>query len=333
MRRQLDSLARGALLIPVIDVISTPEAREAMDAMRRISGYVEQGLVFTAMEECFWAIQHAPFYLPLHLRLADILIRKGKRDEAVAKYVTIAETFKIRGDLDRAIALYEESLRTVPMNIAVREQLIATLLQARMYDAAIEQYIAAADAYYQLAQVNKSLETYEEALSCASQGSPDRRWEANILYRIGDIHVQRVDWRQAVRAYRRIVGIDATEDRARAHLIDLYYKLRNPDQALHELDELIAAYQDSGQPRQLARVLRDVAKAIPRQLSLHIRLARTFLNMRMKAGALAELDTVSQLQLQAGMTGEATRTIRAILRLSPADPEEYARRLAEIAAM
>ncbi|MBN1641581.1 MAG: tetratricopeptide repeat protein [Anaerolineae bacterium] len=332
-RTQLDSLAGGALLIPMVEVIGVPEAREAMAAMQRIAGYVRQSLNFTAMEECFWAIQHAPYYLPLHLRLADVLIHKGQRDEAVAKYVAIAESFKSRGDLDRAIALYEEALRTVPMDIGVRKQLIATLLEGSMHDAAIEQYIAVADAYYQLAQINKALETYEEALSVASRGSPDRQWETNILYRIGDIHVQRVDWAQAVRAYRRIVGIDAAQDRARVQMIDLYYKLRNPDQALRELEELIAVSQAREQPRQQARVLVDVAKAVPSQLSLHIRLAKAFLGLHMKAEALTELDTVSQLQLQAGQTGEAARTIRAILRLAPADPHEYERRLAEIAAM
>jgi tetratricopeptide (TPR) repeat protein len=332
MRSQMDSLAGGALLIPIVEVIAAPQAREAMEAMHRIAGYMQRGLVFTAMEDCFWAIQHAPFYLPLHLLLADILIRKGKRDEAVAKYVAIAETFKARGDMDRAIALYEEALRTVPMDVNVRMQLIASLLEGRMYDAAIEQHIAVADAYYQLAQVDKALETYEAALSYTSQASADRGWETNILYRIGDMHVQRVDWAQAVRAYMRIVNGSPAEHRARIQLIDLHYKLRNPEQALRELEALIATYPGKEQSRQLASALVELAQAIPGQLSLHIRLARVFLDMRFKVEALTELDTVSRLQMRAGQRDEAARTLRAILRLAPADPREYERRLAEIGA-
>ena len=92
-REQLNSLAGGSLLVTLAEMLTEPSAETAMVAMNQIKGYLNKGLMFTALEECFWSIQQAPYYLPLHLRLADILISEGKLDEAVQKYITVAETY------------------------------------------------------------------------------------------------------------------------------------------------------------------------------------------------------------------------------------------------
>jgi hypothetical protein len=63
-----------------------------------------------------------------------------------------------------------------------------------------------------------------------------------------------------------------------------------------------------------------------------MRLARTYLSMRMKKEAIAELDTIGELQLESGMTQEAIRTIQAIIRLSPENVQGYRHLLAQLKA-
>jgi tetratricopeptide (TPR) repeat protein len=331
-REQLNNLAGGELLVTLAEMLTEPSAETAMVAMSEIERYLKQGLVFTALEECFWSIQRAPYYLPLHLRLADILISEGRLDEAVAKYVTVAETYRVRGNLERAIAIYRKALETEPMNIRVREQLIQTLIDARMFDQAVEQYIAIADAYYQLAQVEHAVVKLNDALAYAPRGSPDRHWEANILHRIGDIHVQRLDWRQAIRTYQRIKHMHPDDDKARTHLVDLHLKLGEPETAMGELDQLIEYYRNKREPRKTITVLRDLVASRKGELALHIRLARAYLEMKMKKEAIAELDTVGELQLEAGMTREAIRTIQAIIRLGPDNVQGYHQLLSQLKA-
>jgi tetratricopeptide (TPR) repeat protein len=300
--------------------------------MRQIGRYLGDKKVFTALEECFWAIQHAPDYLPLHLRLADILISEGKSDEAVEKYTTVAETYKIRGNVERAIPLYRKALEIAPMNIDVRGRLIQTLLEAGMYDQAIEQYVAVADAYYQLAQVDKALAKYQEALSNAGLASPGRQWEVNILHRIGDIHTQRLDWQHAASAYQQVKRIDPLEYRARVYLVDLYLKLGRSEQALDELEELPEAFKGQRVPPAMIEAIDHLGRAHPTHLPLHIRLARAYLDLHLKEKAIGELDKVGEIQLEAGKTKEAIRTIQAIIRLGPDNVEGYQQLLKQLNA-
>jgi tetratricopeptide (TPR) repeat protein len=329
-RQQLNSLAGGTLLLSVAETLTEPSSETTLTAMRQIGHYLGDKKVFTALEECFWAIQHAPDYLPLHLRLADILIAEGKLDEAVEKYTTVAETYKIRGDVERAIPLYEKAIEIAPMNIGVRGRLIQTFLETGMYDQAIEQYVAVADAYYQLAQVDKALDKYQEALDKVGLATPDRQWKVNILYRIGDIHTQRLDWQNAASAYQQIKQIDPLEYRARIYLVDLYLKLGRSERALGELEALPAAFQGRRAPPGMIEAIEHLSNTYPAHLPLHIRLARAYLDLQLKKKAIRELDKVGEIQLEAGKAKEAIRTIQAIIRLGPDHVEGYERLLGQL---
>jgi tetratricopeptide (TPR) repeat protein len=330
IRQHLDSLAGGGVLATLAEAFAEPEADVAMTAISQIQEYVEQSMLFTALEECFWAIQKAPYYLPLHLRAADILVKEGRLEEAVHKYITVAETYKARGEMQRAILIYRKALEIAPMDVQVREQLIHMLIGAGFVDQALEQYMTIADAYYQLAQVNRAIEKYTEALKYATQGDPARHWEVNVLHRIGDIYMQRVNWRQAMRAYQRIKRIDEQDEKARLSLVDLYFKTEQRDEALRELDELIEFYGSRRQPRQVLSLLQDAVRSRPDELALHMRLAKLYIDTQMKEEAIAELDTVGEMQLNAGMTREAIRTIQAIIRLGPGNVHGYQQLLAQL---
>lgn len=330
IRQHLDSLAGGGVLATLAEAFAEPEADVAMTAISQIQEYVEQSMLFTALEECFWAIQKAPYYLPLHLRAADILVKEGRLEEAVHKYITVAETYKARGEMQRAILIYRKALEIAPMDVQVRERLIHMLIGAGFVDQALEQYMTIADAYYQLAQVNRAIEKYTEALKYATQGDPARHWEVNVLHRIGDIYMQRVNWRQAMRAYQRIKRIDEQDEKARLSLVDLYFKTEQRDEALRELDELIEFYGSHRQPRQVLSLLQDAIRSRPDELALHMRLAKLYIDTQMKEEAIAELDTVGEMQLNAGMTREAIRTIQAIIRLGPGNVHGYQQLLAQL---
>jgi tetratricopeptide (TPR) repeat protein len=307
-------------------------AETVTTAICQIQEYLETGMVFTALEECFWAIQQAPYFLPLHLLMADVLIAKGQLASAVSKYLITAETYQIRGDVQRAIAIYSRALRIAPMNVEIREALISLLLEAGMIDRAIEEYIAAADSYYQLAQVDRAIEILDEALTCAGQGDPARHWQSNILHRIGDINIQRLDWRQATRAYRRIKRIDPQDAKARSYLVDLYLKTGQRELALKELDELIELFQTRREPYELLRVLQDLVQTWPDEVGLRMRLAKMYLDLRRREDAIAELDTIGELQLRMNMPQEAVRTVQAIIRLGPENVEGYRQLLAQLRA-
>jgi tetratricopeptide (TPR) repeat protein len=194
----------------------------------------------------------------------------------------------------------------------------------------MEQYLDLADVYYQLAQVDRALETLDAALSCAGQGGLGRHWQADVLHRAGDIHTQRLDWRQAIRSYRRIKLVDAQDAKARAQLVDLYFKSGQRESALGELDELLDLHRTQRHPERLVSTLQDVLRSRPDDLALHMRLAKAYLDLRMRKDAIAELDAIGELQLSMGMTADAIRTVQAIIRLGPDNLESYQQLLTQL---
>jgi tetratricopeptide (TPR) repeat protein len=332
VRKQLNGLASDGILITLGEMLTEGPAETVTTAICQIQEYLEDGMIFTALEECFWAIQQAPYFLPLHLLMADVLIAKGQLASAVSKYNITAEAYKTRGDMQRAIAIYGRALQIAPMNVALREKLIGLLIEGGLIDRALEQYIAAADSYYQLAQVDHAVEKYEEALTYAGQGDPDRHWSCNILHRIGDVNMQRLDWRQAIRVYRRAKRIDPEDTKARSCLVDLYLKTEQRELALKESDELIELCQARRQPDELLRILQASVQAWPDELGLRMRLAKLYLDLRRREDAIAELDTIGELQLRMDMPQEAVRTVQAIIRLRPDNVEDYRQLLAQLRA-
>jgi len=114
------------------------------------------------------------------------------------------------------------------------------------------------------------------------------------------------------------------------YLVDLYYKTGQREEAIRELDELVEFYKTNRQQRKMLSVLQDTVRSRPDELALHMRLAKAYLDLQMKDEAVAELDTVGEMQLNAGMTQEAARTIQAIIRLAPSNIQGYQQLLAQL---
>jgi tetratricopeptide (TPR) repeat protein len=330
MRKQLNSLASGGILVTLAETLVEPRAEIVTTALSQIQEYLERSLYFTALEECYWAIHQTPYFLPLHLYMADVLIAKGQTEAAVDKYVMAAETYQSRSEIKRAIAVYSRALEIAPMNVRVREKLIDLLLGERQIDQAMEHYLRLADVYYQLAQVDSALAKLDDALTYVNQGDPAHQWQSQVLHRVGDIYAQRLDWRQAIRAYRRIKKVNAQDAKARSALVDLYFKSGQRDQAFKELDELLDLHKVYGQPGQLVETLQDALRSRPDELELHMRLARVYHDQGRKQEAISELDAIGELQLGMGMTQAAQRTIQAIIRLEPDNVDGYRQLLAQL---
>jgi tetratricopeptide (TPR) repeat protein len=287
-------------------------------------------MLMTAAEECFRAIQKAPSYLPLHVRLGDIFLKQAHTQEAVTKYLVVSDVYQMRGDSQQAINIYQRVLRLAPMDVKVRTKLIDLLIIRGEVEQALEQYLTLADVYYQLAQVDQSLEKYNEALRLASSSADENAWKVNVLHRMGDIYNQRVDWAQATMAYESIAALSSDDERAQLALVDLYFKQGENEKALESLDSLLGTYQSTGKTQQVLTVLREAVQTRPEEMGLRARLAAAFARQGMASEAIAEYDALGEMQLEAGLREEAARTIQTIISLRPDDIEGYRRLYSQI---
>ena len=330
-RRRLDSLTdEGAPILSLAEVLAVPNAEVILQSLALTQEYAKRGKLYSALEEAYLAFQYAPDFLPMHRRVADILWNSGHEEPATVKYMVIADTYQARGDSRHAIAIYQYVLRRTPMDVQTRCKLIDLLISHGEIDKALEQYMALADTYYQLAEMDKARERFQEAMTYVPRASDSKHWTQQILHRVADIDMQRVDWRRAIKSYEQLKSIVPDDEKARLALVELHFKTGDSARAVKELDDLLVRYSKSGKARKIIPVLEDQTRTHPNEMGLRTRLARAYLGAGLTAQAIEQLDSLGDLQLQGGFQKEAAATIRSIIALNPPNVEEYRQALAQI---
>ncbi|NIO69402.1 MAG: tetratricopeptide repeat protein [Anaerolineae bacterium] len=95
------------------------------------------------------------------------------------------------------------------------------------------------------------------------------------------------------------------------------------NKALAELKDLVKYYQAKGQPQKALSVLKEAIQLRPQEMSLRALLAQVYAQQGMKREAIAELDALGEMQLEAGLRDEAVQTVKQIIALEPANVEAY----------
>lgn len=322
-REQLEDAARLDGEAGLLEMLATDGTGRIAAIMSKIDRYRRAGLLTLAMDEAYYALQIAPAYLPAHLRIAEVLLSENRMRPAIEKYNMVAETYRVRGDSKKAARILGDLLRIAPMDISVRKKLVSWLEEEQRWPEVLQEYINLADAHYQLADWDGARAAYERAEDIVERTGASLEQKLHIMHRIGDIDVQRLDLRQALRTYDRIKKLAPDDERARLTLIDLHYRLGNSADAVAELDDLLRLYARSRRVEMITQVLEEMVTAHPDEMALRSRLARVYQQQRRYRDAVTQLDALGELQLEAGLRDDALVTIRTIISMNPPDRESY----------
>ena len=322
-RQRLDGLAAEGQTMSLAEILAVPGSEQLLESISMTNEYSRRGWLDTALEECYQAVQLAPFYLPAHLWLARLLEQRGQIEASGKKYVTVSRVYRARGDPTRAMDALERATVLAPLDMVLRSRLIEMLKRHGEIDRALDHSMALAEAYYQLAQVDKARDKYQDALQLAPRGSPEKQWGHHILHRIADIDMQRLSWRDAARTYHQIIQLAPDDERASVTLVELLFRLAQSHEALAELDRFLAGLASQGLTKKILAILNEMISQQPDNLGLLNRLAAAYAQAGEREKAIEHLDRLGELQLDAGLRGVAANTIRAILSLQPADAEGY----------
>jgi tetratricopeptide (TPR) repeat protein len=329
-RRQLDSSALDGQVAPLADLLAVPGASQVVESLRRIESYMALRLWDTAMEEAYYAVSQSPTHLPVHIRMAEILTAQDRVPTAIEKYAAVAETYRIRGELVRATRVTQQVLRLSPLDATMRGWLIELLVEQGKLEEALQQFVDLADTYYQLADLEAARSTYADALMLAQQHNLAKTWSVTLLHKMGDIDLQRLNWREAQRVYEQIKVLAPEDGPARATLIDLLFRLGSGRQALAELDLYLRQLLAARDTTAAADLLVELSETHPAESGLVARLARIYQDTGRRAEAIAQYDRLGEMQLQNGQTAQAAETIRTILALGPDDATQYQQLLDEL---
>ncbi|NIV40560.1 MAG: tetratricopeptide repeat protein, partial [Anaerolineae bacterium] len=95
-RQRLDSMSEDGVTMSLAEFLVSDSADKILSAMSLSQEYVRRGAYTAAVEVCYDAIEAAPTYLPLHLRLAEIFAQGARTEDAVAKYQMVADLYIVR---------------------------------------------------------------------------------------------------------------------------------------------------------------------------------------------------------------------------------------------
>jgi tetratricopeptide (TPR) repeat protein len=301
-----------------------------VDVVGRIDQYRRQGMYVLALEESYYAIAQEPTSLPVHQRIAQILMEQGRTQDAITKYNIVASAFLARDDRVSAAAILDEVIQVAPTDTSLRLNLIDLLEREGQEAKVLDEYIGLANAYFTLAEIDQARDTYNEALKLAQKlnAPPDKR--AEILYRLADIYSARLDFRQAQRTYEQVRALLPEDERARRELIEINYRLGNPLEAVKELDGLLRLFAGKRRGDQIVATLENMVNTRPGDMALRSRLAAVYRQMNRPKDAIAQLDALGELQLEAGLYQDACVTVRQIIALKPADTTQYKTLLAQL---
>jgi tetratricopeptide (TPR) repeat protein len=327
-RQRLDSISNTGMMI--LGDVLTAGTQHVLESLYLSQEYARRGMYSAAVEETYRAIQLSPEYLPAHIQLGEVLAQQGRRDAAAEKFTTIANAYRARSDMNGAILAYEKVVDLSPLDLSIRARLISMLKRHGQIDRSLEHYMAMGEAYYQLAQIDKARESYQEALKLAPRGMQEKNWRGRLLRLLADIDLQRFDWRRALTAYKELRELEPEDERTAITLVDLYYKAGQPNNAVRELDRYLVQLVRSGRASKVIGILEDMVEQRPSDPNLADRLCRLYMQQSRNDEAIALLDRLGELQLEAGDTADAVKTISKILQFNPPNAKSYEQLLGQL---
>lgn len=312
------------------EALAVTGGNQVLSALGRVRELKRARRLRSAMEEVFYALEVAPFYLPLHTLMADLLVELGETHQAVVKYKIVARVYSMRGEGQQAISLFRKVIELAPAEIDVRNQLVAELLASGQVDEAALEKMKLAEIYMNLADLSMARQTYSLALKLEypSQISLDTR--IHILERIADIDLQTLDWRQAVRVYEQIRALQPENEHACSQLVNLYFRLGQESAALRELNVYTGNLVKSGRHSRALEVLEELARDYPSSLHVRQLLADAYRDCGRSQEAVAQYDWIGEKLLTSGDRPGAIASVRQIISLNPPNRPEYEQLLAQL---
>ncbi|MBI5670789.1 MAG: tetratricopeptide repeat protein [Chloroflexi bacterium] len=329
-RRQLEETLRDEGEQGIVDILVAARSDKLTQSVSLIDRFMRQNLMTLAMDEAHRAIEFSPTYLPVHIRMAEIMMREGRVRQAINKYNVVAKTYMVRGENDRAASILSEVLEMAPLDISVRESLIELLETEERWDEALDQYIDLADTYHQLGNFDMARDIFTEAEKLANKigATPERI--VRIKHRVADIDQMRLDMRKAQKTYEEIIQVVPTDERAHRMLIDIHFRQANQVEAIRKLDQLLGIFARTKQVNKITQLLEELVTMYPNDTALRSRLAAIYRQMGRRDDAIKQLDALGELQLEAGLHQDAINTIRQIVALNPSGVEDYKRLLSQL---
>jgi tetratricopeptide (TPR) repeat protein len=329
-RAQMPAVSEDNPPVPLIEMLLQSRSGQVVEALANVRELSQRGFYRSATEEAFHALQFAPTYMPLHIQIGELLAKSGQIEEAIKKYLLVAELYEVRGEPNQAIRVLKKVTEFAPMDLSIRNRLIELLSNSNQIDEAIHEYLEVGEIHYRLAELDKARQSYLLALRLAQQSRTNRKWAVQILTKIADIDMQRLDWRQALRIFEQLRSLQPEDKAARVQLIDINVRLGQLRAALKEIDDFVKILEEKQKTKEVVQFLNELIKEHPEEIEIRKRLMDAFIRYGHTSKAIKQMDEMADRLLDKGDKRGAIEMVEAIIAMNPPNSNQYRQLLQQI---
>lgn len=331
-RERLDRLSAEPGSMILGDILNAGSSR-ILESLQLAQEHAANGLYNSAIEEVYRAIEVSAGYLPAHIQMAELLILQNKMPQAARKLHVIGDTFLVRGDRSGAIGAYQRAVKAMPMDLDFRQTLVDLLREEDRTSDLAEQYLAMGEACYHMARTDDARQYFVEGLKISQRTEIDAKVHADLLQNLGDVEMQRLDWKRALPLWVELCELRPDDVNAAKNVVNLLFNLGERNQALKQLDQLLVKLIQAKKGREVLQLLEGLIAERPTEPGLVDRLARLYIRQKRKDKAIALLDQLGESLLETGQNKLAAQTIQKILSLKPPNAEAYHQLLQQLKSL
>ncbi len=323
LREYIKAVEEEGIAPSLAEILETSSPEFTFRTLVLSQELIRRGLLRAASEECMRGLVYSPFYLPLHIQLAEILIRQNRIEEAVQKYMLIAQLYELNGIHRRVVEILQRLIKLNPIDINLRAKLINAMVRYGQIEEALEQNLQLAEILYEMADIKGAIESYRHALTLSTRLPDGNKYKGLILSKLFELYTQTMHWKEAIKVGESLKEVQPDNLEIRRRLIHLYGRLGMKDEEMREISQTTELLREKEGTRGVEAFLKSLVEENPKDPYLRRTLANLYKEMGLKEEAVEQLDALGEIQLDAGLIEEAKRTIKEIIALQPRELEAY----------
>lgn len=171
------------------------QGTSGMELVERADKMIHEGNLVEALPLLQKAVQLDPMYEISRCRLAALYLELGDKETGYKEYMTAAEHFGVRGELDKTLNIYNILIIISPDDIKVRKQLSYLFSRLKRNDEAVSQLKWVVDRHIRKGELRDAVQVCQKMLEILPEYPDSHR----IL---GEIQLKQGDYYNAVESLR-----------------------------------------------------------------------------------------------------------------------------------
>lgn len=276
--------------------------------------HLERGSLEKALADYQKAAEEDPKDTRVWLKVAELLVKRGRKEEARDVYLKTADIYTEQGFFQRAVAVYKNLLKLTPGFVDAHFKLADLFRQLGLLSDAMQQYEMAASVYGKQGNVAEALAAMRRIVDL----NPE-----HVLARIklAEAASQAGMKGEAIAAFRMAADQLKAQGRTDEFLRVAERLLAHAPNDMALAKEAAAGYIERGNARFALSKLQPCFNANPRDLETLNLLAKAFEQLGQVAKTLSVTKEIGRIHKEAGRSTESLAAFQRALALDPSDEE------------